>query len=153
VDKTIILGEEIKSYRCNLLSAGRKRMGLNMAADVSRKILIVDDNRNMSSLLTEILEVFDFEGVNVENGDKALDKLRNDHYDMVITDLKMPGMSGEGLFGAIKHAYPKLPVVVITGYSVSSPETQKILTKADGFLHKPFKVTDVEGLLKEVLKT
>ncbi|MBD3232992.1 MAG: response regulator [candidate division Zixibacteria bacterium] len=123
-----------------------------MAAGINRKILIVDDNQNMSSLLTEILEVFDFKGVNVESGDVALKHLKDERYDMVITDLKMPGMSGEELFRAVKKEYPDLPVVVITGYSVSAPDTQKVLTDADGFLHKPFKVTDVEGLLKDVLK-
>ena len=123
-----------------------------MASGLTRKILIVDDNMNMSSLLREILEVFDFEGVNVESGEKALESLESEQYDMVITDLKMPGMSGEELFSAVKQDHPEMPVVVITGYSVSSPETQIILGKADGFLHKPFKVTDVEGLLKDVLK-
>ncbi len=123
-----------------------------MSAELNRKVLIVDDNKNMSSLLSEILGVFEFKGVNVESGEKALESLSDDNYDMVITDLKMPGMSGEELFAAIKNNYPELPVVIITGYSVSSPETQNILSKADGFLHKPFKVTDVEGLLKEVLK-
>jgi DNA-binding NtrC family response regulator len=123
-----------------------------MAIGFNRKILIVDDNENMAALLSEILEVFDFDSINVENGELALESLKNEDFDMVITDLKMPGMSGEELFGAVKKEYPNMPVVVITGYSVSSPETQQILTNADGFLHKPFKVTDVEGLLKEVLK-
>ncbi|MCP4634122.1 MAG: response regulator [candidate division Zixibacteria bacterium] len=123
-----------------------------MAIGINRKILIVDDNENMAALLSEILEVFDFDSINVENGELALENLNNDDFDMVITDLKMPGMSGEELFGVVKEKYPEMPVVVITGYSVSSPETQKILTTADGFLHKPFKVTDVEGLLKDVLK-
>jgi DNA-binding NtrC family response regulator len=123
-----------------------------MSGGLTKKILIVDDNRNMSALLCEILEVFDFRGINVDKAESALDNLKNDRYDMLITDLKMPGMSGEELFNAVKKEYPDLPVVVITGYSVSSPETQKILTQADGFLHKPFKVTDVEGLLKDVLK-
>ena len=123
-----------------------------MAGGLTRKILIVDDNTNMSSLLCEILEVFDFKGINVESGENALENLKENQFDMVITDLKMPGMSGEELFGAVKKKYPGMPVVVITGYSVSSPETQKILSDADGFLSKPFKVTDVEGLLKDVLK-
>lgn len=116
-----------------------------------KKILIVDDNPNMSVLLSDILEIFEYEGNHANDGQEALDKLRTDDYAMVFTDLRMPKMDGIDLLKAIKNEYPGLPVVVITGYSLG--ETQNILLaqKADGFLNKPFKVDDIEDLLQKLL--
>lgn len=117
----------------------------------SKKILIVDDNPNMSMLLSDILEIFEFQGFHAEDGVDALDKLKTDDYAMVFTDLRMPKMDGIDLLKAIKNEHPEMPVVVITGYSLG--ETQNILLaqKADGLLNKPFKVNDIESLLDKLL--
>lgn len=122
-----------------------------MGKGVSKKILIVDDNPNMSVLLSDILEIFEYEGNRASDGQEALDKLKTNDFAMVFTDLRMPKMDGIDLLKAIKNEYPSLPVVVITGYSLG--ETQNILLsqKADGFLNKPFKVDDIEDLLQKLL--
>ncbi|MCK4606447.1 MAG: response regulator, partial [candidate division Zixibacteria bacterium] len=61
---------------------------------MAKPILIVDDNPNMSSLLSEMLEVFDFESVRAADGTEALDKLESGKFSMVITDMRMPNMTG-----------------------------------------------------------
>ncbi|HBZ01861.1 MAG TPA: hypothetical protein DEO84_11135, partial [candidate division Zixibacteria bacterium] len=109
---------------------------------LTKKILIVDDNPNMSVLLSDILEIFDFEGLHAADGDEALDKLRRDKYDMVFTDLRMPKMDGLDLLKAIKSEHPGMPVVVVTGYSVAETRDEVLSEKADGFLSKPYKVND-----------
>lgn len=122
-----------------------------MQKSTSKNILIVDDNPNMSMLLSDILEIFEYQGEHAQDGEEALTKLKTEDFAMVFTDLRMPKMDGIDLLKAIKSEHPEMPVVVITGYSLG--ETQNILLtqKADGLLNKPFKVNDIQTLLKELL--
>jgi DNA-binding NtrC family response regulator len=122
-----------------------------MAKSASKKILIVDDNPNMSVLLSDILEIFEYEGTQAEDGEEALSKLKDDKYAMVFTDLRMPKMDGIDLLKAIKNQHPELPVVVITGYSLGETQNLLLTERADGFLNKPFKVNEIKDLLERLL--
>lgn len=121
-----------------------------MARD--RKILIVDDNPHMCNLLTDILEIFDYQGITAKDGEDALSHLRKESFDLVITDLRMPNLGGMDLLKSIKEENPSLPVVIITAYGKSDTERDVLAAKADGYLAKPFKVNDIENLLKGLLK-
>ena len=77
-----------------------------------KKILIVDDNPNMSSLLSEMLEVFDYESVRASDGEEALLELQQGGISMVITDMRMPKMTGLELVDEVKTRFPKLPTKV-----------------------------------------
>jgi DNA-binding NtrC family response regulator len=118
---------------------------------MAKTILIVDDNPNMSSLLVEMLEVFHYEAIRASDGHEALEKIDKNDVAMVITDMRMPRMSGLELLQTIKQKKPKLPVVLISGYSVDEVGSDIVKTKADGFLNKPFMMADVERLLSELL--
>jgi CheY-like chemotaxis protein len=118
---------------------------------MARKILIVDDNPNMSVLLSEMLEVFDHESKIAADGFQALEELKAGNFSMVITDMRMPKMTGLELLERIKTSYPKIKVVLISGYSGSQIETQAEALKADGFLGKPLMMADIEKLLKDLL--
>ncbi len=119
---------------------------------LTRKVLIVDDNINMSSLLGDILEVFQCQSTQANDGEEALRLLKEEEYDLVITDMRMPKMSGLDLLRFVKDNYPKLPVVVISGFNLGPPQDAMVADIADGFLNKPFKVEDIEKLLKKLLK-
>ncbi len=118
---------------------------------LTKRILIVDDNPNMSVLLSDILEIFDFKGSYAGDGTEALEKLRRGKYDMVFTDLRMPKMDGLDLLKAIKAEHPGLPVVVVTGYSMADTRDEVLSERADGFLSKPFKVNEIQSLLTSLL--
>lgn len=118
---------------------------------LTKKILIVDDNPNMSTLLSDILEIFDFKGFHASDGNEALLQLRQSKYDLVFTDLRMPNMDGYDLLKAIKSEHPKIPVVVVTGYSAADTQDEVMSAKADGFLNKPFKVNEIQSLLTSLL--
>jgi DNA-binding NtrC family response regulator len=122
-----------------------------MPKNTSKKILIVDDNPNMSVLLSDILEIFEYEGTQAEDGEEALNKLKEGNYAMVFTDLRMPKMYGIDLLKAIKNQHPQLPVVVITGYSLGETQNLLLTERADGFLNKPFKVNEIKDLLEKLL--
>jgi len=118
---------------------------------MGKKILIVDDNPNMSSLLSEMLEVFDYESLRASDGRQALEELKSGHFAMVITDMKMPNMSGLELLKEVKASFPRVKVVLISGYSTDEIESQAESLKADGFLGKPLMMSDIENLLKDLL--
>jgi CheY-like chemotaxis protein len=116
-----------------------------------KTILIVDDNPNMSSLLVEMLEVFDYKAVRASDGQDALEKIEQDKFAMVITDMRMPNMSGLELLETIKEINPNLPVVLISGYAIEDCDPDLVRKKADGFLNKPFMMSDIENLLSDLL--
>lgn len=118
---------------------------------MSKQILIVDDNPNMSSLLSEMLEVFDFESVRAADGTEALDKLETGSFSLVITDMRMPNMSGMELVQEVKKRFPKMPVVLISGYSVAELQSQAGHLQPDGFLGKPLMMSDIEKVLNSLL--
>lgn len=118
---------------------------------MAKRILIVDDNPNMSSLLSEMLEVFDYESVRAADGHQALEELKNGGFAMVITDMKMPNMSGLELLKEVKDHYPKVKVVLISGYSTGEVQSQAESLQADGFLGKPLMMSDIEKLLNSLL--
>lgn len=118
---------------------------------MAKPILIVDDNPNMASLLSEMLEIFDYDSVRASDGKEALKALSDQKFAMVITDMRMPNMTGLELLEKIKAEYPKLPVVMISGYSVSSIHSDVDGVKPDGFLAKPFLMSDIEQLVNSLL--
>ena len=118
---------------------------------IKKSILIVEDNPNMSSLLEEMLRVFDYKSVRADSGEEALSKLEQEKFAMVIADVKMPNMSGLELLKNIKEKTPKLPVVLISGYSMKEVSSDPNFPKPDGFLAKPFLMSDIEKLLNTLL--
>ncbi len=118
---------------------------------MAKQILIVDDNPNMSSLLAEMLEVFDYTSVRAGDGHQALTELETGDFSMIITDMRMPHMTGLELLKEVKSRYPKIPVVLISGYSAGEIESQAEMLNADGFLGKPLMMSDIEKLLSELL--
>ena len=115
----------------------------------NKKVLIVEDNPNMSSLLADILsQCFDLTSEKAQDGEEALDILKEKTFDLVITDLMMPKIDGKELLKTVKQNFPELPVVLITGYEAEfNPEEEP---KPDGFLLKPFKVQQIDEVLKRI---
>lgn len=117
---------------------------------MAKSILIVDDNPNMSALLSEMLEIFDYSSVLAGDGDEALTELDKNKFSMIISDMRMPNMTGLELLDQVKTRYPKMPVVIISGYAMEG-EASPGGVKPDGFLSKPFMMSDIEKLLNELL--
>jgi DNA-binding NtrC family response regulator len=115
-----------------------------------QRALIVDDNVPMADVLADMLEVFSFGSIKVQDGETALRSLHEEKVDLVITDLRMPKMSGVELLRSIKAQSPELPVVVISGYSLSDEDDRTVTEIADGFLNKPFKMEDIRKLLDQL---
>ena len=117
-----------------------------------KRILIVDDNPHMTNLLSDILDVFHYKTESASNGEEALKLLRKEKFEMIITDVRMPKMTGVDLLKTIKAEFPSLPVVVISGFTTGADQKEFLDSSADAFLPKPFKVKDIEDILRNLLK-
>ena len=117
---------------------------------MNKPILIVDDNPNMSALLVEMLEALTYEAEIADSGNDALNKVGEKDYALVITDFRMPNMSGIELLNKIKDHRPDLPVAVISGYNIEEIEDKELLQKADGFLNKPFMIAEIQNLITQL---
>ena len=114
------------------------------------KALIVDDNIPMAHVLVEMLDVFNVDAITVQDGETALRSLVEEPIGLVITDLRMPKMTGVELLRSIKAQSPEIPVVVISGYHLTAEDDRTVREMADGFLAKPFKMEDVRALIERV---
>ncbi len=119
----------------------------NRTQTMTKPVLIVDDNPNMSSLLMEMLEALDYESVVASSGKEALEQIGEKDFSLVITDFRMPNMTGIELLDKIKEHRSDLPVAVISGYNIEEFEDKELIQKADGFLGKPFMIAEIQNLL------
>jgi two-component system OmpR family response regulator len=106
-------------------------------------LLIVDDSQELSDVISEYLENH---GFRIDTTTKSLDAIKlleNNLYDAVVSDIHMPEMDGLELMAAIKSKYKGLPVVLITGYSVSEARRIALEKGADAFVAKPFHMKEL----------
>ena len=104
---------------------------------MKRTILVVDDEKNIREGLVAALELDGYEGLQAENAESAWKIITDEPVDMVITDLKMPGMGGSELLKKIYSTYPTIPVVVLTGHGTIEDAVTAMQNGAVDFLTKP----------------
>ena len=107
------------------------------------KILVVDDQADMRSLLSDVLEGEGYRVGTAESGEKALQVLAEEQYDLVLTDLRMKGMLGTTLLSEIKHRYPETGVILMTAFGTIETAIEAIKGGATDYLIKPVKNEDV----------
>src|SRR5574340_1716055 len=112
-----------------------------VAADV--RILLVDDQRSLRRSLALMLESAGFHTAEAADGEEALAKLQRETFDLVVTDLRMEGMSGIDLLKEIKRLRPGMPVIVITAYGSIESAVQAMRLGAFDYLSKPFSESDI----------
>ncbi|GMV20554.1 MAG: response regulator [Vicinamibacterales bacterium] len=104
------------------------------------RILVVDDEQAVRDLLAKTLTMADYDVDSAADGASAIDRLRAVEYDLLITDLKMPGMDGLSVIREARRAAPDLPVIIITGYSTEASAIEAINLGVAGYLTKPFRL-------------
>ncbi|MEA1967828.1 MAG: sigma-54 dependent transcriptional regulator [Thermodesulfobacteriota bacterium] len=102
------------------------------------RILIVDDEKNYPTIIGEILKEEGYEPVTASNSLAALDILKEESIDLILTDVKMPGMDGLKLLGHIKETDPDLPVIVMTAHGSVEKAVEAMHKGAYTFILKPF---------------
>jgi PAS domain S-box-containing protein len=115
-----------------------------------RRVLVVEDNPEVGAFLTQILQDLGYETTLAANGHEALEHLdRGGAFDIVFSDVVMPGMGGVELGHQIRRRYPGLPVVLTSGYSDVLAEEGR-----HGFelLHKPYAAEELSRVLRRVMR-
>ena len=118
----------------------------------SYRILVVEDDSEMRSLLTDELSAEGYEVVQAEDGAKAAVMVARDHFDLVITDVKMPKMGGIALLPVVKEVRPAVPVIVITAFGEGHTRVEAYEKGAVDYLSKPFKMQDLKDAVSNALK-
>ena len=114
------------------------------------RILVVDDEEIIREFLLEVLSE-DYLITLAEDGDEAIDKISRENYDLIITDLKMPRVSGEDVVKFAREHDPNCPVIVISGYSTLFAVSQSVSHGACAFLSKPFSITELMATVSKNL--
>ena len=110
----------------------------------TRKVLVVDDDPVVGKSFGRVLSQKGYAVITAESGAQALEKMQEQAYDMVFTDIKMPGMSGIELTEQIKAQQPWMPVVIVTGYGSKDNEARARAAGVADFLNKPLSPEMIE---------
>ena len=111
--------------------------------DGRSRVLVVDDESSIRELLAKTLALAEYDVDTAPDGRAALERLRLGNYDLLIADLKMPGMDGLTLIREAKRMKEDLPVIIITGFSTESSAIEAVNLGVAGYLTKPFRVPQV----------
>ena len=107
------------------------------------RILVVDDEASIRDLLAKTLSLAEYDVDTAPDGRSALERLRLYPYDLLIADLKMPGIDGLSVIREAKRLNANLPVIIITGYSTETAAIEAVNLGVAGYLTKPFRVPQV----------
>jgi excisionase family DNA binding protein len=108
-----------------------------------KRVLVVDDEASIRELLAKTLAIAEYDVDTAGDPSTALERLRANAYDLLIADLKMPGMDGLTLIRQARQIQSHLPVIIITGFSSESSAIEAVNLGVDGYLTKPFRVPQV----------
>jgi DNA-binding response OmpR family regulator len=116
------------------------------------RLLIIDDNKEILTALTDFLSKKKYDVVSASDGLDGLKLIETEQqgFDLVITDLVMPNISGVGLISIIKKKFPELPVIAITGWG-EHPEALATEAQANRVLEKPFDLSELDTVIRELL--
>lgn len=117
-----------------------------------RRVLVVDDDPVVGQSFKRVLSGKGYVVITAEDGYDALAKLRADNYDLVFTDLRMPGMNGLEVAEQVKARQPWMPVVIVTGYGSSKSEERARAAGVSEFLHKPLSPQMIEDSTERALR-
>jgi len=120
---------------------------------MKKRILVVDDERNMLRLAEMMLEKIGYESLQADNAEEALRILGGTRIDLVLTDLKMPtGMSGLDLLMEMRRRELKMPVVIMTAYGTIKSAVEAMKQGASDYILKPFDIDSIEVVISKVIE-
>jgi len=113
------------------------------AATGRARVLVLDDEAGVRDLLARALALAEYDVDTEADGRNALARMRQTFYDLLIVDLKMPGLDGLSVIREARRQHTNLPVIIITGYSTESAAIEAVNLGVSGYLTKPFRVPQV----------
>ncbi len=116
------------------------------------KVLVVDDEQSMRDFLAIMLKKEGHEVVTAGNGTDALKSVQAEIFDLVISDVKMPGIDGIGLLKAIKEVSAETVVIMITAYATAETAVEAMKLGASDYVIKPFKIDELKLIINNSLE-
>ncbi|OQX92731.1 MAG: hypothetical protein B6D58_01470 [candidate division Zixibacteria bacterium 4484_95] len=112
------------------------------------KIMIVDDEAIMRNLLLKILEQEGYHVTLVSSAKEAIEKLNNERFDLLLSDVKMPDMDGFQLLKKVKKEWPQIAIIMMTGYGDAYTVKEALMLGADEYITKPFKSHEISLIVE-----
>ena len=120
-------------------------------ADAKTRIIVVDDEKNIRLTLAQSLETPGMEIDTAVNGEEALQKIAMKDYQIMLLDLRMPGMDGMEVLKRISETRPDIRVIIITAYGTIDSAVEAIKLGAVDFIQKPFSPDEIRNLVTSVI--
>lgn len=117
-----------------------------------KKILVIDDDSLMRDFLTETITRMDYDVTAAPNGEMGIKRFKEDEFELVITDLRMPDISGMDVLKRIKAVQPETAVVMMTAYGTIDNAVEAMKQGAFDYITKPFSADAIELTVKKVFK-
>jgi DNA-binding NtrC family response regulator len=116
------------------------------------RILVVDDEDIVLESCQAVFELEGFEALLVPSADKALDAMKNNDFDLLLVDVKMPKKDGMYLMRKIKEQWPDIPIIVMSGYYTTETIQEAIRMGAVTFIAKPFEPDELVKTVRQVIE-
>ncbi len=116
-----------------------------------KRILVVEDDEEMRSLLKEFLNEEGYETDSVDNGSEAYRRLVRELFDLIITDIRMPGLTGLDILPGIRKLQPEVPIIVITAFGSEEIRQRALERGATAYLEKPVHFNTLRSLVCEMV--
>jgi len=118
---------------------------------MSKKILVVDDEKHIRDSCIRLLQRKRYDAEGAESGLEALEKISKEVYDLVLLDVRMPGMDGIEVLRRAKKLAPKISVLMLTGHGTLDTASEAMELGAAGFIRKPIAIEDLAESIDAVL--
>ncbi len=135
----------------HLITNNIKNLGADLAKCATR-ILVVDDEENARMALTRLLAKEGFLVDSVANGYEALNYLRHQPVQIIVTDINMPEMDGISFLKELNKSFPKMNVIMVTAYGGVESYLEAMNLGAFEYINKPVKIDELKLVLKKVLR-
>jgi CheY-like chemotaxis protein len=120
----------------------------------NKRIYIIDDEENMTGLISLLLGYKGFETVSANHSTQALDRLLGESFDMVILDLMMPGMDGFALIAKLRESprHDKTPIVALSAKTLENDERKALLMSDVRYVAKPVSPSRLVQIVRDIFK-
>lgn len=120
---------------------------------MSAKILVVDDEKMLTKILAKILGQAGYRVSTVSDGDEAIDKVKQGHFDLLISDVRMPKKNGTEALPIIETLDPQLKIIILTGYPLTPELEEKVSLGRYQYIAKPFDNDDLVAKVQELVSS
>lgn len=121
-------------------------------ADQRARLLVVDDEANLRAVLRDILSLMGYHVGEAESGLEALKLLEISSYDLMLLDIRMPGMNGVEVMNRVRESYPEMSIIILTAHATLESAVAAVKLGAVDYMLKPFNIEDLGTTISQALK-